>query len=71
MWFSFQFLFLERFCLLSFVQKVIQDISTSLNLWLRIPSLDDSGDRLPTENIIPLLYNMIDLMSVKVSFPIS
>ncbi|CAH8360120.1 unnamed protein product [Eruca vesicaria subsp. sativa] len=44
---------------------VFQDISTSLNLWLRIPSLDDSGDSLPTEDIIPLLYNMIDLMSVK------
>ncbi|CAE6181743.1 unnamed protein product [Arabidopsis arenosa] len=46
-------------------KKVFQDISTSLNLWLRILSLDDSGDSLPTENIIPLLYNMIDLMSVK------
>ncbi|KAL1201644.1 Separase [Cardamine amara subsp. amara] len=46
-------------------KKVLQDISTSLKLWLRIPSLDDSGDRLPTENIIPLLYNMIDLMSLK------
>lgn len=50
------------------MQKVFQDISTSLNLWLKILSLDDSGDSLPTENIIPLLYNMIDLMSVKVSF---
>ncbi|XP_010433961.1 PREDICTED: separase-like [Camelina sativa] len=46
-------------------KKVFQDIRTSLNLWLRILSLDDSGDSLPTENIIPLLYNMIDLMSVK------
>ncbi|XP_020873224.1 separase isoform X2 [Arabidopsis lyrata subsp. lyrata] len=46
-------------------KKVFQDISTSLNLWLKILSLDDSGDSLPTENIIPLLYNMIDLMSVK------
>ncbi|XP_010448796.1 PREDICTED: separase isoform X2 [Camelina sativa] len=46
-------------------KKVFQDIRTSLNLWLRIISLDDSGDSLPTENIIPLLYNMIDLMSVK------
>ncbi|KAF3592824.1 hypothetical protein DY000_02027105 [Brassica cretica] len=46
-------------------KKVFQDISTSLNLWLRIPSLDDSEDSLPTENIVPLLYNMIDLMSVK------
>ncbi|CAN6914161.1 unnamed protein product [Brassica oleracea] len=46
-------------------KKVFQDISTSLNLWLRIPSLDDSEDSLPTENIVPLLYNMFDLMSVK------
>ncbi|KAL0890878.1 hypothetical protein Bca101_014861 [Brassica carinata] len=46
-------------------KKVFQDISTSLNLWLRIRSLDDSEDSLPTENIVPLLYNMIDLMSVK------
>ncbi|XP_019088652.1 PREDICTED: separase-like isoform X2 [Camelina sativa] len=46
-------------------KKVFQDIRTSLNLWLRILSLDDSGDSLPTENIIPLLYNMTDLMSVK------
>ncbi|CAN8325640.1 unnamed protein product [Cochlearia groenlandica] len=46
-------------------KKVFQDISTSLNLWLRIPSLDDSGDSLPTESIIPLLYNMIDFISVK------
>ncbi|CAN7071285.1 unnamed protein product [Brassica oleracea var. botrytis] len=44
---------------------VFQDISTSLNIWLGMPSLDDSGDSLPTEDIIPLLYNMIDLMSVK------
>lgn len=47
------------------MQKVFEDISTSLNLWL---SVDDCGASLPTENIIPLLYNMIDLMSVKVSF---
>ncbi|KAL0738807.1 hypothetical protein Bca4012_015017 [Brassica carinata] len=47
------------------ILKVFQDISTSLNLWLRIRSLDDSEDSLPTENIVPLLYNMIDLMSVK------
>ncbi|CAA7060137.1 unnamed protein product [Microthlaspi erraticum] len=46
-------------------KKVFQDISTSLNLWLRISSPDDSGDSLPTENIIPLLYNIIDLMSLK------
>uniref|UniRef100_A0A1J3F8L7 separase n=1 Tax=Noccaea caerulescens TaxID=107243 RepID=A0A1J3F8L7_NOCCA len=46
-------------------KKVFQDINTSLNLWLRIPSPDDSGDSLPTENIIPLLYNIVDLMSVK------
>ncbi|EOA19088.1 hypothetical protein CARUB_v10007755mg [Capsella rubella] len=46
-------------------KKVFQDISTSLNLWLRNLSLGDNGDSLPTENIIPLLYNMIDLMSVK------
>ncbi|CAH2078208.1 unnamed protein product [Thlaspi arvense] len=46
-------------------KKVFQDISTSLSLWLGIPSLDDSGDSLPAENILPLLYNMIDLMSVK------
>ncbi|KAG2240437.1 hypothetical protein Bca52824_090755 [Brassica carinata] len=46
-------------------KMVFEDISTSLNLWLRIPSLDDTGDSLLTEDIIPLLYNMIDLMSVK------
>ncbi|VVB12005.1 unnamed protein product, partial [Arabis nemorensis] len=46
-------------------KKVFEDISTSLNLWLRIPSIDETEDNLPTENIIPLLYYMIDLMSVK------
>ncbi|KAJ0263460.1 Separase [Hirschfeldia incana] len=46
-------------------KKVFQDISTSLNLWLRIPSLDDCGDILPTEDIVPLVYNMIDLMALK------
>ncbi|XP_024005725.1 separase isoform X2 [Eutrema salsugineum] len=46
-------------------KKVLEDISTSLNLWLEISCLDDSGASLPTVDIIPLLYNMIDLMSVK------
>ncbi|XP_048596928.1 separase-like isoform X3 [Brassica napus] len=46
-------------------KTVFQDISTSLNLWLGMPSLEDSGDSLPTEDIIPLLYNIIDLMSLK------
>lgn len=61
------FLFTE--CLLGFTckQQVIEDIGAALNLWLSI-SICFESDRcnMVSENTILLLYNVVDLLSVKV-----
>ncbi|KFK31931.1 hypothetical protein AALP_AA6G177700 [Arabis alpina] len=46
-------------------KQVFQDLNTSLNLWLRIQTPCDSNDTIPLENMIPLLCNVIDLLSIK------
>ena len=63
-------------CLLHFgyKQHVLQDIHAALNLWLSIHipegcSIDDQHD-LMSKNTILLLYNIVDLLSLKVSFVI-
>ncbi|KAG2326377.1 hypothetical protein Bca52824_009105 [Brassica carinata] len=42
-------------------KEVFEDINKSLNLWVGI----QSGDIIPLENVIPLLFNVIDLVSIK------
>ncbi|XP_010540470.1 PREDICTED: separase isoform X2 [Tarenaya hassleriana] len=46
-------------------KQVFQDISASLSLWLSIPNPVDRDNSMLPENMIPLLYNIIDLMSMK------
>ncbi|CAH8325272.1 unnamed protein product [Eruca vesicaria subsp. sativa] len=42
-------------------KQVCEDINTSLKLWVWI----QSSDIIPLENVIPLLFNVIDLVSIK------
>ncbi|CAH8384817.1 unnamed protein product [Eruca vesicaria subsp. sativa] len=42
-------------------KQVFEDINTSLKLWVWI----QSSDIIPLENVIPLLLNVIDLVSIK------
>ena len=46
-----------------YVQQVFKDINTSFNLWVWI----QSSDIISLENVIPLLFNVIDLDSIKVN----
>lgn len=53
-------------------QQIFQDINAALNLWLSISipdhcSADDPCSMVP-ENTMILLYNIIDLLSMKVCF---
>ena len=49
-----------------YVQQIFEDINKSLNLWVWI----QSSETIPLENVIPLLFNVIDLVSIKVNFVI-
>lgn len=51
-----------------FLQKVFQDVNKSLNIWLRIKTPSDSKGSISLENMIPLLCNVVDLLSIKVTF---
>lgn len=63
-------------CLLHFgcKQRVLQDIRAALNLWLsiHIPECSSTADQhdLLSKNTMLLLYNIVDLLSLKVSFMI-
>ncbi|KAL0876967.1 hypothetical protein Bca101_026672 [Brassica carinata] len=46
-------------------KKVFQDVNKSLNIWLRIKTPSHSKDSIPLENVIPLLCNVVDLLSIK------
>ncbi|XP_048611351.1 separase-like [Brassica napus] len=41
--------------------QIFEDINKSLNLWVWI----QSSETIPLENVIPLLFNVIDLVSIK------
>lgn len=51
-------------------QQILEDITTALNLWLSISTQDffSTGDKYFTmsENVMLLIYNIIDLLSMKV-----
>ncbi|CAN6831412.1 unnamed protein product [Brassica oleracea] len=42
-------------------KQIFEDINKSLNLWVWI----QSSETIPLENVIPLLFNVIDLVSIK------
>lgn len=51
-------------------QQVLEDISSAINLWLGISTPNncspDDKCSMVSENIMLLLYNVIDLLSIKV-----